>query len=58
MTPTTARLARWEDMPREAVKPGIDRRLVTTERMMLAHVYIDEGAGRRPAKARSFVKVG
>ena len=44
MTPTTARLARWEDMPREAVKPGIDRRLVTTERMMLAHVYIDKEA--------------
>ena len=44
MTPTKARLTRWEDMPREPVKPGIDRRLVTTKRMMLAHVYIDKDA--------------
>ena len=44
MTAKNARLSRWGDMPREPVKPGIERRVVTTERMMLAHVYIDKAA--------------
>ena len=35
---------RWDDMPREALKPDLGRRLIATERMMLAHVYLDEGA--------------
>jgi len=39
-----ATLHRWDDMPREALKEGIKRRLVSTERMMIAHVYLDEGA--------------
>ena len=39
-----ATLHRWEDMPREELKAGIGRRLVSTERMMIAHVYLDEGA--------------
>jgi len=30
-------------MPKEALKPGLDRRLVATDRMMLAHVYLAEG---------------
>ena len=34
---------RWEDMPRESVKPLLDRRLIATERMMLAHVYLEQG---------------
>jgi quercetin dioxygenase-like cupin family protein len=34
---------RWEDMPKEELKPDLHRRLVSTERMMLAHVYLDEG---------------
>jgi quercetin dioxygenase-like cupin family protein len=34
---------RWDDMPREQVTPSLARRLVTGERMMLAHVYLDEG---------------
>ena len=33
---------RWEDMPKEELKPDLHRRLVTTERMMLAHVYLDK----------------
>jgi quercetin dioxygenase-like cupin family protein len=37
------RLFRWEEMPKEAVTEAISRRLVTGERMMLAHVYLDEG---------------
>lgn len=35
---------RWEDMPREGVTDDISRRLVTGERMMLAHVYLDRGS--------------
>lgn len=38
-----ARRFRWEEMPKEPVTDGISRRLVTGERMMLAHVYLDEG---------------
>lgn len=34
---------RWEEMPRERVTDQLSRRLVTGERMMLAHVYLDKG---------------
>ena len=34
---------RWEEMPKEQVSPMLDRRLVTGERMMLAHVYLKKG---------------
>src|SRR5262249_18459481 len=34
---------RWEDLPREALKPDLARRLISTERMMLAQVYLDKG---------------
>ena len=34
---------RIDDMPKEEVKAGLHRRLVTTERMMLAHVYLEKG---------------
>ena len=34
---------RWDDMPKEELKPDLHRRLVSTDRMMLAHVYLDEG---------------
>lgn len=34
---------RWSDLPKEELKPDLHRRLVTTERMMLAHVYLDKG---------------
>ena len=34
---------RWEDLPKEELKPDLHRRLVTGERMMLAHVYLDKG---------------
>ncbi|HKJ92956.1 MAG TPA: cupin domain-containing protein [Longimicrobiales bacterium] len=36
-----ARLYRWEDMPRERVTDALHRRLISGERMMLAHVYLD-----------------
>lgn len=35
---------RWEDMPREPVSPTLERRLITGDRMMLAHVYIKKGS--------------
>ncbi|GJG86320.1 hypothetical protein tb265_15010 [Gemmatimonadetes bacterium T265] len=41
---TTARHLRWEDLPREQVTPQLARRLVTSERMMLAQVYLDRGS--------------
>ncbi len=40
---TTARHFRWDDMPKEKMNDLLDRRLVTGERMMLAHVYLKKG---------------
>jgi quercetin dioxygenase-like cupin family protein len=34
---------RWDDMPKEQVNAGLSRRLVTGDRMMLAHVYLKQG---------------
>jgi quercetin dioxygenase-like cupin family protein len=34
---------RWNEMPRENVSPMLARRLITGERMMLAHVYLKKG---------------
>ena len=34
---------RWEDMPKERVSELLERRLITAERMMLAHVYLEKG---------------
>lgn len=34
---------RWEDMPRERVTDLLERRLITGDRMMLAHVYLQQG---------------
>ena len=34
---------RWDQMPREQVSPMLDRKLITGERMMLAHVYLKKG---------------
>lgn len=35
---------RWDDLPREALNPTIGRRLISGERLMIAHVYLDRGA--------------
>jgi quercetin dioxygenase-like cupin family protein len=43
VTELRATLHRWDDMPKAELKPGLHRRLVSTERMMVAHVYLDEG---------------
>ncbi len=44
MPERNATFYRWEDMPREKVTDMLERRLITGDRMMLAHVYIRKGA--------------
>ncbi len=44
MAERSATFYRWEDMPKEHVTDMLDRRLITGDRMMLAHVYIKKGA--------------
>jgi len=34
---------RWDDMPLERVSDMLERRLITGDRMMLAHVYLKKG---------------
>ena len=34
---------KWDDMPKERVNDLLERRLITGERMMLAHVYLKKG---------------
>ena len=36
-------LYRWADLPKERLKPDLQRRLISTERLMLAHVYLEKG---------------
>lgn len=43
MKEQTTRRYRWEDMPKEKVTDLLSRRLITGDRMMLAHVYLDKG---------------
>ena len=43
MTEPRAVHYRWDDMPKETLKGGLDRRLISTDRMMLAHVYLEQG---------------
>jgi len=33
----------WSKIPLERVNPSLDRRLITGDRMMLAHVYLKKG---------------
>jgi unsaturated pyranuronate lyase len=35
---------RWEDMPKEQLGPLIGRRFISTDRMMLSHVYLEKGS--------------
>ena len=34
----------WDEMEKEHVVEGIDRRIINGDRMMLTHVYLDKGA--------------
>jgi len=40
----SVRTFRWEDMEREHVTEGIERRIINGDRMMLTHVYLKAGA--------------
>lgn len=43
MSDQSATHYRWDDMPRERVTDMLDRKLITGDRMMLAHVYLKKG---------------
>lgn len=43
MEPRKTTSYRWEEMPKEPLSDLLDRRLITGERMMLAHVYLKKG---------------
>jgi quercetin dioxygenase-like cupin family protein len=34
---------RWDDLPKEALNPELSRRFISTERVMLAQVYLEKG---------------
>jgi quercetin dioxygenase-like cupin family protein len=34
---------RWDDLPRETLSPTLDRRMITGDRLMIAHVYMKQG---------------
>ena len=38
-----ARVVRWDDVPREQLNELLARKVITGERIMLAHVYLDKG---------------
>jgi quercetin dioxygenase-like cupin family protein len=42
-SPQAARHFRWDDMPKEQVNDLLSRRLITGERMMIGHVYLEKG---------------
>ncbi len=35
---------RWADIPKERLSDVLDRKLITGDQMMLAHVYLKKGA--------------
>ncbi len=46
MTPLSSQSVtwyRWDQIPRETVSPMLDRKLITGDRIMLAHVYLKKG---------------
>ncbi len=43
MEQNTTQFYRWDDMPKERVSDMLERRLITGDRMMLAHVYLEKG---------------
>ncbi len=40
---STVRHYRWDDLKAEPLKGGITRRIITGDRMMIAHVYLKKG---------------
>ncbi len=44
MATKSVRLFRWDDIPLESVTEHIDRKVITGERLMIAHVLLQKGA--------------
>jgi quercetin dioxygenase-like cupin family protein len=44
MSEAAVRFYRWNDIPLEKLSDVLDRRLITAEKVMLAHVYLKKGA--------------
>ena len=44
MSKTPCRHFRWEDLPLEPVTDKLSRKLITGQRMMLAHIYLKKGS--------------
>ena len=44
MTERSVSFYRWDEMPKEQLTDTFARRLITGDRMMLAHVYLKKGA--------------
>ena len=44
MTDLGTTLYRWDDLPKTELKPGLHRRFISTERVMVAHIHLDEGS--------------
>jgi quercetin dioxygenase-like cupin family protein len=40
---TGAKVVRWDDIPREQLNESLARKVISGERVMLAHVYLDKG---------------
>ena len=50
ITAEDAKFYRWDDIPAEPLKGGISRKLISTERLMVAHVYLTKGDDVPPHK--------
>ncbi len=44
MNDRLARLARWEELPQEALNPLLSRRMISGERIMIAQLRLEAGA--------------
>jgi len=44
MSAERAKLTRWADVPKETLTPMLARQVITGDRMMLARLYLEEGA--------------
>ena len=41
--PSSAKYYRWQELPAESMKGTITRKLITSDRMMIAHVFLRKG---------------
>jgi quercetin dioxygenase-like cupin family protein len=43
MSERTATHYRWDDLPKEELNPLLGRRLITGDRLMIGHIYMEQG---------------